>query len=251
MLSTQQAITTTLEAYGRFGAAVDDLIDEDLDLPTRLGGWAVRDLVAHVAWGQAMEADAARRAVAGDSGLAGADGVPAEASRGALSGVVKQGYADLSDALPDVAEVDPATQMAIPAGTMPVPGALTLFAVEAGLHTSDLAQALGRDGALTAGERAACVALIRPLLGLSVEHGKAPAEGASIRLVGESFTEQWVAHGRAWAPGGDGAAATTVTGSDEAVVLFVYGRIDHTDERLEVAGDESTAALFKEYFPGP
>lgn len=254
MLSLEQAIRTTLAGYERFGALVEDLVDEDLDLPTRLEGWSVQDLVAHVARGQAMEADAARRAVAGDTSLAGADEVPSTASFGALNGALKKGHKDLSSALPDVAELDPATQVTIPAGALPLPGALTLFAVEAGLHASDLAHALDQPHQLREDEVAACVALLRPLLGLSAGHGATASAGTSIELDGETFTERWAAHGSAWAPGealGDGSATVTVSGSDEALMLFVYGRIEHTDSRLTLSGAPDTAARFKEFFPGP
>ncbi|MDN5893207.1 MAG: hypothetical protein L0H93_04195, partial [Nocardioides sp.] len=203
-----------------------------------------------VAWGQAMEADAARRAVAGDPTLAGAEKVAPDADLVALSSAVQQGYDALASALPDGAELDPGTPVKIPAGTMPLTGALTLCAVEAGLHASDLANALGDRGELAPAETAACVALIRPLLGLSAGMGAAPGPGSSIELAGESVSEQWTAHGSAWAPG-RGEAATKVSGSDEAIALFVYGRIGHTSELLEVTGDPDVAARFKDFFPGP
>lgn len=253
MLSIQQAIATTLEGYGRFDDIVETLGEEQLSRPTGLAEWQVRDLVAHVAWVQAMEADAIRRAIAGQQSLAGADEVPADAGLAALLDGVRRGREAIVSALHDAPELEPTTPVVIPAGTLPLTGALTLYAVEAGLHARDLAQALGRPDALTTDEVAACAALLRPLLGLAAGTGASPPPGASVALVGETFTERWAARGTLWAPEGEAAGdpATTISGSDEAVVLFAYGRIDHTDDRLRIAGEESVAARFKEFFPGP
>lgn len=253
MLSVQQAIATTLEGYARFGDTVESLREDQLALPTRLADWQVRDLVAHVAWVQAMEADAIRRAIAGQPSLAGADDVSAEAGLTTLRDGVRRGRDAIVSALHDAPELDPTTSVVIPAGTLPLGFALTLYAVEAGLHAGDLAQALGHQEDLTADEVAACVALLRPLLGLAAGTGATPPAGASVALVGDTFAERWAARGTLWTPQpGDGAdPATTVSGSDEAVALFAYGRIDHNDPRLSIDGDESVAARFKEFFPGP
>lgn len=252
MLSVQRAIATTLDGYARFHETVESLTEEQLTLPTGLVDWQVRDLVSHVAWVQAMEADAIRRAISGQQSLAGADEVPAHAGLPALVDGVRRGRDAIVAALHDAPELESTTPVVLPAGTLPLAGALTLCAVEAGLHARDLAHALGRPDTLTAEEVAACVALLRPLLSLSAASGATPPPDASVALLGESFAERWAARGRLWVPQGEEAEpGVTVSGSDEAVVLFAYGRTDHTDERLRVDGDEALAARFKEFFPGP
>src|SRR5699024_3562061 len=166
----------------------------------RLTDWTVRDLAAHVARVQAMQADAVRKAVAGQQELGGADEVPADADAQTLAEAVHAGYDALEAALADVTELDPTTPVVIPAGTLPLPGALTLFVVEAGLHASDLAHALGHPAELAAVETQACVTLLRPLLGLAAGNGTTPPPQTSIQLTGESFAECWAVHGSAWAP---------------------------------------------------
>ncbi len=213
----------------------------DPDLPTRLTGWSVGDLVDHVAWGAAMEA-AAVRAVAG---LPAADPVSPSLVEAVTAFEQAAGL-----------QVDPAAAVVLPAGTVPFAYAAPLFAFEAAVHSADLDHALtGEDPPLSADELSACAVVIGPMLDLLAS--TAPVGEVVIDLVGlgdgirlsTNGTEDGAAG--AWqqsVPDGR-RAATTLTGSAQDVVLFASGRIGAN--RLQVRGEAEHAERFKAYFPGP
>jgi len=226
-------LSTAVGAYRRF---VDRSRGVDPSAPTRLAGWVVRDLIDHVGWAAAMEADAVRTAV----------GLPI-AGRSTDLGESVDSFARICDVI-----ITPDTPITIPAGTVPAGFAAPLFAFEAALHAADLDDAAGGDASMTPDEVDACGLVVGPMLDLLA--AQVPDDAVVIDLVGLEVAVRLTADpGRgAWVrgtPDPGSAATTTISGSAEQIVLFAAGRIDAS--ALRVDGVTAHADHFKRYFPGP
>lgn len=243
-----------LAEHQRFARLVADLAPDELDRPTRLTGWVVRDLVAHVAWGQAMEAAALRKALDGEAGPLPPGPRPAAPDP---VGALHRGHAALTEAVAAVAEhadVDSLGAVRLPTGVLPVQGAALLFAVEATTHAADLADALGVAHALTPEALTACIAFTVPLLDYTGALGCGARVGTTLALRGCRLTVRATRDEKTWrfeTGPGNGPVDVTVAGSDEALVLFTLGRLAADSDRLSVSGDADLAARFKDFFPGP
>jgi len=233
MTDMRRNLATAATAYRRF---VREAQGADRSTATRLAGWTVGDLIDHVAWAAAMEADAIRAAV----------GSPVRPQAAGTTAAV----ASFEDAA--TLEIAPDALVTVPAGSVPAVFAAALFAYEAALHAADLAHALGADTVLSADELAAAETVLGPLLDLVAE--RLPAEpvtidligsGHDIRLSADPSTGTWTRS----VPVATEPATTTITGSREQIVLFVSGRIGA--EALQVTGVGEHAERFKTYFPGP
>jgi hypothetical protein len=132
--------------------------------------------------------------------------------------------------------------------------------MEAGVHRSDLAAALGHDDHLpddVADAAWQVAAAFLPTLGsLASEH---PQSRCTIRLESPTATMDLAFDGDAgtWtlAPSEDAADATNRGGTGE-LALFALGRRTVTTSEsdpssLTVEGDAGLASRFKTYFPGP
>lgn len=241
-------------------AAIDEQTARSLELldaadwqtPTRLAGWVVADLASHLAWGQALQADAWRRLAAGDSTtVADAPHVPAT-DRVAVMAAIRSANTAFGEALGSVTDEQAATGLcAMPYGTLPASFVLLLATMEAGVHRSDLAAAAGGDDALdevTVDAAAAVLAGALPMLG-AAGSGSAP-DGASIVLRAPGLELAVVRSGDGWSTGASPVdPSTTISGSPSDVVLFALGRREAAS--MTVDGDRSGADEFKAWFPGP
>jgi uncharacterized protein (TIGR03083 family) len=219
--------------------------------PTRLPGWSVADLGAHLAWGQALQADAWRKLAAGDASTAGAPEVPAT-DRGAVVDALVAANARLSAALAAVSEEQVASGVcAMPYGSLPAGLVLLLATLEAGVHRSDLAAAAGEDDALADDTVAAAAVVFGatiPMLGAAGD-GSAP-EGTSVVLRAPGVDLAAVRTAEGWvAEAPQGEPTTVVSGSPSDVVLFALGR--RGADVMDVVGDRTGAERFKAWFPGP
>jgi hypothetical protein len=93
------------------------------------------------------------------------------------------------------------------------------------------------------------VALV-PVL-LATPATEAAPDGTSYRLSGDRLDVVVRRRADGWAIA-DGSAPVTcsIGGADDALLLFILGRLAPTDDRLTVS-DAAQAAMFKRYFPGP
>jgi uncharacterized protein (TIGR03083 family) len=252
MIGIEAARASIDEEVGRMLAMLRAA--SDWSVPTRLVGWSVADLARHLVEGQSLQADAWRRLAAGDAGSATADATDGLDRAATLDAIVAR-HADLHEALGAVDDEAVAVgACAMPYGTLPAIFVLQLATMEAGVHASDLAAALGEDDTLrkpTVDAGATVLAGALPLLG-SAGDGTAPA-GASVRLVGGDVDVCVVAAegGSGWAvvPAPAAGATTTIRGSASDVVLFALGRRGVAD--VDVVGDPVGAERFKAWFPGP
>lgn len=220
--------------------------------PTRLTGWSVADLAAHLAFGQQLQAVAWQHLAVGDG-----QPVTVESVTGSPDQVRKSLAASaraLQEALAKAGE-DALTNVALmPYG--PAPGAILLpvAVMEAGVHHSDLAAAVGVDDGLAQDVVAAAFVVLGaflPVLGAGSAASTRP--GTTIRL--ESPTQGLTVRR------GDDAnwqvddvmagVDTTIRGNGSDVVLFALGRRSSSSGGLTVDGEAEVAARFKELFPGP
>lgn len=171
---------------------IDELVDHaDLDRPTRLGGWTVAQLVAHLTLGMSAIA----RYLTGDpapaptmdprvwadrceSAAASVDeratAMADEARPAELRGALRTARLDAEHALADV----PASfVVAARFGAMRLPDYLATRCVEATVHTLDLAAALDLAPVL---DRHAAAAAVRLLTGVLAE--RAPGRSVEVRV---------------------------------------------------------------------
>lgn len=262
---------------GRDWAAFIDLLDAAgpgvWSIPTRLEGWDVAGLARHAHWGMTLEAEAlelaaanvaaARAASSADS--ADAAGTPADddhdpdrRARGiqhdgpveTLVPALRAARDRLLAALA-AAPTDPGAVAPMPYGDLPMALALHIFVMEAAMHRSDLAHALGDDDRLHPGTHAAAAGVLQTLWGtLAAAALTAPPAGTGFELRGDAVVvaaeytrDGWTEPTR--------APAVVIGGDDDAVLLAAYGRLPLTSPRLRLQGDRELALRLKEFLPGP
>lgn len=216
---------------------------------TRCAKWSLADLVAHGCWGTSFEADGLRRARTGSGGVAEGDDGGGDLAPDVLRARLAAG----SDAL--VGEMDAfiaqphERAVPMPYGELPIPLAFEVFTMEAGLHTSDIAAAIGEDDRL---EPDVCRAALRFLEVFGSVMVDPDAAGLDqVQTVGLRCSQGGV---RFVLGDGQGTvdrleATTTISGDDSDVILFAFGR--HPLGNLEVEGDQQLAARFKDFVAGP
>jgi uncharacterized protein (TIGR03083 family) len=235
-------------------ATIDRLERLDADgwaRPTRLEGWTVGDLAAHLAWGQALEAEGLRRMLAG----AGDPYLPETRTHtdpaATLADLTKQ-HADLAAQLAAVTGNDLARPCPLPYGPVPTATFLQVIAMEVGVHGNDLAAALGDGARLPADVVSATAAYLSfavPLHAMAAT--EVPGRPLAWRLTGPTVDLRIWWDGERWAATaepGDQPADCTVTGDDDALVLFVLGRVPAA---ALTATDPGLAADLGRYVPGP
>ena len=218
---------------------------------TRCAGWRVADLVAHVAWGVSMEADALRRARAGDAGPAQGLRVEADEPAARLLEVSRSAVEDLRAQLGVLDAADLDHNAPLPVGDLPVRAALQVFAVEAGVHASDLRHALGEDNALAEDVVMAAVVVLTALLPVMATMGAPPPRDGVLAIVGSTLDLRAVARDGRWTIENDAPPTAWVRGADSDVLLFALGRLPYDSPRLMLDGDQHLATRFKDYVPGP
>jgi uncharacterized protein (TIGR03083 family) len=201
-----------------------------------------------------MEADALRRAHRTEPGRADGWAVPPDAERAELVSRLRTYARSLVDELGTLGDADPTLPVPMPYGDIPLERVLDIFGMEAGVHRSDLAHALGAEDTLP---RDVCratwafLAAFLPTLAAAAE--RLPPDDTSFDLIGDTrglrvgfVSDHWVVANLPAA----GEPNATVTGDDSTVLLFALGRRP-LDEDLAVRGDRELAARFKTFVPGP
>ncbi|MER7583805.1 sterol carrier family protein [Kitasatospora sp. NPDC097691] len=194
-----QKVRAALAAQtGALRSAVNGLTAEQLDLPTRLGSWTVRELVAHLAvqldFVPAHLDDPLRGRPPLDlSGWVAAVGTVAgpldeqareraTADFGGDPAAVAEAFGRAADALTGLLErpeaADPARRFEIRLGSMTLADMLVTRLVEVVVHADDLADALGPDA--FPHDRQALAAVTRMLADAFADH--APGGAVELRI---------------------------------------------------------------------
>ena len=222
--------------------------DDAWTTETRCAGWSVADLVAHTCWGTSFEADGLRRARTEAIGVAEGDEVGAERT----PEVLRHHFAANADSL--VGEMNAFLEapydraVPMPYGALPIPLAFDVFAMEAGVHTSDLASALGEDDRLEPDVCRASLEFLHAFGPVMADPAARLEPGQSVGLRCGQGMVRFFHDGDGW-HADRLAASTTITGDDSDVVLFALGR--GPIAALIVEGDPEVAARFKDLIPGP
>lgn len=219
--------------------------------PTRCAGWSVTDLVAHLVWGQRLEAGALRGAAEGRD----AAEVPAPVEAGdpdVLVDRLRAAHAELDGFLEALDEGALERFAPMPFGAAPVGLLLQIITMEVGIHASDLREAVGGDGVLEDDVVAATATVLGVFLPSLAGNGSRPEGPVRFRLLGEDVDVALGFDGTAWSTSGAGAEDADVTfrGRDSDLVLYALGRGSIDDRRLEVDGDVSRAEDFRGHVPG-
>lgn len=209
--------------------------------PTRCQEWTVADLVAHLVWGQRLEAQGVAAIATGRTEALDVPDVSA-ADPGGLPVQLHAAHEELWAALEARTADDLDRPAAMPYGPVPLGLFLQVVAMEVGVHHSDLRAALGLPDDLGADVARATAAFLAAFLPVLAAAGDRPAEPVRYVLRAPSFELEWSS--------GDGAGRTvTISGPDGELCLFALGRRGLDD--LHVDGDPALAARFKEFVPGP
>ncbi|TCK21602.1 maleylpyruvate isomerase family mycothiol-dependent enzyme [Pseudonocardia endophytica] len=251
MLDTATARTALAREWTDTLDRLDALDPAGWDRPTRCAGWTVADLVRHTVWGVSMEADAVSGARARRDTPADGTTVTPSAGVSVLTTALRAAAADLVTGIGALTPEDEDAQAPMPYGPVPLPMALTVFVMEAGVHGSDLAHALGEPDVLAPDVVAATATSLAAFVPLLASNGSGAPDGAVLAAAGPSVDLRIAASGGSWAADPEATPTATVRGSDSDVLLYVLGRIPVDAPGLTVEGDTELAARFKQYVPGP
>ena len=217
--------------------------------PTRCWDWPVADLVAHLIWGQRLEAQAVEGLATGRTEAVEVPPV-AVGEPGAMVAGLRAAHGELMHQLEARPAADLDRGAPMPYGTLPLAVLVQVVAMEVGVHHSDLRAALGMPDALAPDVVRATAAFLGAFLPVVAAGGARPDRPVSYRLAGRGGNVDlafgW--DGQAWSAI-DGPTAVTLSGDDSDVCLFALGRTGL--ERLSVDGDPKLAAAFQDYVPGP
>lgn len=251
MLETADARAALAREWAATVDRLDALDDAGWSATTRCAGWTVADLVVHTVWGVSMEADAVAGARARRDTPADGESVSPDAGPSVLAGGLRKASADLVAQVDALGPDDLAAPAPMPYGPVPLPLALTVFVMEAGVHGSDLADALGEPATLAADVVTATAASLAAFVPLLASNGSGAPDGAVLAAAGPTVDLRIAAAGGSWAVDPGATPTATVRGTDSDVLLFLLGRIPADAPGLERGGDTDLVARFKQYVPGP
>jgi uncharacterized protein (TIGR03083 family) len=219
--------------------------DGEWQAETPCAGWTVADLAAHLASIEALGADALERMRAGVP-----DPPPMPTLTGDRTTVIaalEHHAGRVESALAALAPQDLDKAVPMPAGPVPLPVVLQVYAVEAGVHAQDVQMAMSGRGVLPPDVIEAVAALLPGVL----RRGEEPPAGTAYRLVGTTVDVSYTWQDGEWQhePAVDDAACV-IEGDDNTVLLFAFGRIGADDPGLHVS-DLEAARRFKAFLPGP
>ncbi len=239
---------------------LDALPEERYRAPTPCKGWDVRHLAAHLTvtiplMEGRLAAIMEQRSGEPQPPSALPELGPETPPHELVAGLRERGDA-LGSRLGSLTEEDLTTALPGPGGFLAQTADLylTLAASEFAIHLNDLEVALGNDNAPVTPEG---VVAIDAIMGSHLAEfagmtATTPATPLSIGLRGSTLKRDLTWNGEAWTntawlTGGQ----TLVSGSDEAIARFIFGRITVDHPLLSVEGDVDLAGQFKTYVPGP
>lgn len=219
-----------------------ELDPADWDRLTRCEGWTVENIARHLA-GVADAFSEVVETIAAGGTASLAPGHDAEGDREA----VLETYARAIDRL------DAAIARLTPDQFEESRFLLGIVRGEAGLHHNDLVWALGDEKPLESSCAEPWSTGVGMLASFATRRGITPPRPVAIRFAAESERVTLRFDGAAWTASrhDEGVVDASVSGEDQALALFVWGRVPASHRWLRVDGDPSVAAEFKSWVPGP
>lgn len=239
---------------------LEALSEEDWDATTPCKDWTVRHLAAHLTgtipfMEERLAAVVEQRTGEPQTTSGLAELEPGTSPSELIAGVRERGEA-LARRLGSLTEEDLTTALPGSGGFFAQTADLYLMLAssEFAIHLNDLEVALGNDNAPVTPEGVVAIDAImgRHLAEFARMSGNAPAAPLSIGLRGDALSRDLTWNGESWTNTAalDGRQAL-VSGSDEAIARFIFGRITIDHPLLSVEGDADLARQFKTYVPGP
>lgn len=224
----------------------------DWERPTRCAGWTIADVCPHAGLAATQQAEGFRRALKGLLEPPEYPGAP-DLSPVETLGLLRDGAHALDTALDQLDQdaIDGLTPM--PFGVRPTVIAVQVTVYEYAFHADDVHTAVAGTDALPidiAGPFIGFLAGLAPRLSARAAPGD-PTHAYRLEAAAGSLT---LAHGDGgWAAVEDTVTPLcTITGPDDAIALFAWGRVTADDPRLVLSGPAAAeAAAFKRWFPGP
>jgi uncharacterized protein (TIGR03083 family) len=238
-----------------FRALLSSADDAAWSAPTRLAGWAVRDLAVHAVWAASMEADSLRRRRTAAAGRGQGVEVGVGAGADEILAALDTSCDQLAGEVARLEEEDLPSIVPLPYGDLPVATFSQILAMEAGIHADDLAAALGRSRGLAGDVAVATDAFVRTFLPIvAATAAEAPDPGVAVALRGPTVDLAFVYRNGRWEvpePEEPLTPTVTVEADDSTVLLFAMGRVPHSDARLRLSGQSALAGRIKAWLPGP
>jgi uncharacterized protein (TIGR03083 family) len=219
-------------------------------LPTRCEGWTVTELVRHMCWGTSFEADGLRLMRTEEPGVATGIEPTANETSELLSELTR--HVDSLGAELGALEADYQDRVVpMSYGDLPVPLALTVFTMEAGMHSSDLRSAISIDDALEPDITQAAFDYLRVFGPVAAEQaGSVLVDCATVALRGSSTLRFGQNPDGSWYVDDSTEATASIAASDDSdLMLFAFGR--RPIDAVEVSGDIDLGRRFKQLVPGP
>lgn len=253
MLDLETSRQAIIREWEKFIERLRSVPPPDWRSSVRCEGWCISDLVAHVAWGASMEADAIDRMLKGITEPATGMTVEPGETPEKLFDAVTNAFDGLASELKRLDAGDMEKSAPMPYGPTPIQFALQLYTMEAGIHGNDLSDALQIEEALAGDVLIAATAVVAGAFPMLTQGAtEKPAIGSKCRLAGKNIALDFSYEEDGWQVGQpSGQATCEIHGKDSNVILFAFGRIPVEDPRLESKGDSEMVRKFKSYFPGP
>lgn len=254
----RQAVIRDLDAtIGR----LHGLEPEDWERQTPNRGWQVRHLAAHLVETTASANKALEQLVQGGE----APAVPVSESRDVTA---SSRHAEIVSALTlqrnalfhtlsrlGTADLEGQASQAASADTsLAARAALSRIVMEFGLHRFDLEWSLGEHYAGLSTEAVVAIDAFygSQLASIGDEASTHPPSPAGFHVAGALIDRSVTWDGDRWVEGIPASVPVVrISGDDSSLALFLCGRIEANDSRLEIEGDQELAARFKTFVPGP
>ena len=240
---TRDAVIAEVDALV---ARAQSLRDELWRAPSGCEGWTVGQVAAHVASVMDVQQTAFQHMLAGDGTTpdwANPPFVSAEATLDALTAAQAKAHETMGRLGDDHAD----TPVPLPFGTFPTEVALDILLLEYGTHRWDIARAADPSVRLSPAA-SECVLRLAPAF-VAFFATNPPDEPIGYLLETDSVSLDVSARDGGWVLEASPVPTTVVRGDDNAIALFVVGRVTADDPRLSVTGADG--ASFKRWFPGP
>lgn len=231
---------------------VEDIAEDAWRTPTSCAGWTVADVCSHAGLAAKRQAEGFRRAAQGVLEPPEFPGAP-ELDPGQIRELLADGASELDAALADLRHDVLEGLTPMPFGVVPTMVALQVTVYEYAFHAEDVRSALGAAGAIPADVAAAFFGFLPGLAPMMAARAEPGAPTVGYRLAPTGGTAVDLAPGaKGWEiRDGQTGPSCTIAGPDDAVALFVMGRIGPEDPRLAITGETAAAGEFKRWFPGP
>lgn len=244
-------LTMALRELDVIATIADDITTTGYERPSNLPDWTMELLMRHIVDGAFRDAEAYYRACHAVTEAPGDAAVTA--SREQLASTLRSVLAYVTSGS---AALDPVSDPVVPLPYASLPASMAGFVllIEYGIHRYDVEQTVTGTGTL-ADDVAAAIADRLELILVTLASASAdepPVPSVQLEPDGRPATTL------AWQSGKWGKATDdgqkpdcVVRGPADAVVLFAFGRVPATDERLAIDDPTGALAQFKTMFPGP